>query len=156
MHDRGPRPMLAWAIFAAIVAAPSLCAQTQAAAVSATIVKPAAKARTVTTGTCRILGDGTFMASWGPDKLPTLSFTIGPHAAMSDEMHASKVPFTGAGHYANIILTAYLGATALADSYGGLGTVVFNADGHSGTFVTADGKASGRFDCGTPPKKQSD
>ena len=71
-------------------------------------------------------------------------------------MHASKVPFTGPGHYSKVILAAYLGATAPVDSYGGLGTVVINADGHSGTFDTADGKASGRFDCGTVPQKESD
>ena len=79
------RLMLAWMILAALVASPSLFAQTHAAGVSATIVKPAAKARTVTTGVCRILHDGTFIAHWGPEKLPTLSFTIGPHSAMSDE-----------------------------------------------------------------------
>lgn len=145
------------AALATLVASPSLRAQgADASTAAVTIEKPAAKARTVTGGSCRILSSGTFMAAWGPTKLPTLSFTIGPHAAMSDEMHASKTPFTGPGRYANVIIAAYLGATALVDSYGGLGTVVFNANGRSGTFVTNDGKASGRFDCAAVPSKATD
>ena len=36
---------------------------------------------------------------------------------------------------------------------GGLGTIVVNADGHSGTFITKDGKASGSFDCGAAPSR---
>jgi hypothetical protein len=56
--------------------------------------------------------------------------------------------------YPNEIVAIYLGATALVDSFGGLGTVVFNADGHSGMFVTNDGKASGHFDCGAVPKPE--
>jgi hypothetical protein len=46
-----------------------------------------------------------------------------------------------------VILAVYLGATALVDSYGGLGTITFDANGHSGSFVTNDGKASGKFEC---------
>jgi hypothetical protein len=122
-----------------------------AAPPSATIEKP--KPRTVTTGGCRILSDGTFSGSWGPQELPTLAFTIGPGAAMADAMHANKVKFSGPAKYQNEILAVYLGKTALEDSYGGLGTVVVNADGHSGTFATNDGKASGRFDCGTVPSR---
>ncbi|MFI5242034.1 MAG: hypothetical protein ACHQRL_03415 [Gemmatimonadales bacterium] len=148
--------LLGGAALASLFATPSIRAQGRAAATSATIEKPAAKARTVTAGSCRVLGNGTFMGSWGPTNLPTLSFTIGPHAAMSDEMHANKISFTGPGRYTNVIVAAYLGATALVDSYGGLGTVVFSDDGHSGTFVTNDGKASGRFDCGVAPKKEID
>ncbi|MGH9139905.1 MAG: hypothetical protein ACRD2I_02055 [Vicinamibacterales bacterium] len=53
----------------------------------------------------------------------------------------------------NEILAVSLGKTALEDSYGGLGMVVINADGHSGTFTTNDGKASGRFDCGAAPSR---
>ena len=37
--------------------------------------------------------------------------------------------------------------------YGGLGTVTINPDGHTGSFVTKDGKASGYFDCGAVPTK---
>lgn len=144
----------ALAVLALLATSSGLVAQGRAAAASVTIEKPAAKARTVAGGGCRILSDGTLMAAWGPAALPTLSFTIGPHAAMSDEMHASKTPFTGAGRYANVIVAVYLGATAAVDSYGGLGTVVFEADGHTGTFVTKDGKASGHFDCGAVPKAE--
>jgi hypothetical protein len=119
-------------------------------AVSATIEKP--KARTATNGFCRILSDGTLTANWGRSDLPLLAFTIGPKATMAKEMHASLAPFAGAGRYANEIIAVYLGNTALVDSYGGLGTITFNPDGHSGTFKTNDGKAAGHFDCGTPPK----
>ena len=118
---------------------------------SATIETP--KPRTVTTGSCRILSNGTFSALWGPSNLPTLTFTIGPGATMANEMHANKAKYTGPGRYENEILAVYLGKTALEDSYGGLGTVVISPDGHSGTFVTNDHKASGRFDCGAPPAK---
>jgi hypothetical protein len=121
-----------------------------AAPPTAVIEKP--KPRTVTTGSCRILSDGTFSGTWGPAALPTLAFTIGPGAAMADQMHANKAKFAGPGKYQNEILAVYLGKTALEDSYGGLGTVVINADGHSGTFSTNDGKASGRFDCGAVPR----
>ena len=118
---------------------------------TAIIEKP--KPRTVTTGGCRILSDGTFSGTWGPAALPTLAFTIGPGATMADQMHANKAKFAGPGKYQNEILAVYLGKTALEDSYGGLATVVINADGHSGTFTTNDGKASGRFDCGTVPSR---
>ncbi|HWE00016.1 MAG TPA: hypothetical protein VG345_13290 [Bryobacteraceae bacterium] len=123
-----------------------------AAQPSATIEKP--KARTVSAGFCKIPGDGTFTGNWGPSALPTLAFTIGPGATMADQMHASKVKYNGPGRYTNEIIAVYLGKTALEDSYGGLGTVTIAADGHSGTFVLNDGKASGRFDCGTAPVKQ--
>jgi hypothetical protein len=122
-----------------------------AAPPSATIEKP--KPRTVTTGGCRILSDGTFSGTWGPESLPTLAFTIGPGATMADQMHANKAKFAGPGKYQNEILAVYLGKTALEDSYGGLATVVINADGHSGTFTTNDAKASGRFDCGAAPSR---
>jgi hypothetical protein len=124
---------------------------TGAAAQTATIDKP--KAKSAANGSCRILTDGTLAASFGRSDLPLLGFTIGPKATMAVEMHASMKPFSGPGTYPNEILAVYLGNTALVDSYGGLGTVTFNADGRSGTFKTNDGKAAGRFDCGTPPKK---
>lgn len=120
-----------------------------AASPSATIDKP--ETRTVNTGFCRILSDGTFSGVWGPSNLPTLAFTIGPGAAMANEMHANKAKYMGPGRYENAILTVYLGKTALEDSYGGLGAVVISPDGHSGTFVTNDRKASGHFDCGAAP-----
>jgi hypothetical protein len=117
-----------------------------ASAASVTIDRP--KARTETSGGCRILRDGTFSGTWGPSGLPTLAFTIGPGATMADAMHANKAKFTGPGNYPNEIIAVYLGKTALDDAYGGLGTVVIAPDGHSGTVVTNDGKVSGRFDCG--------
>jgi hypothetical protein len=140
-------------LFAGVIAAcvPSVSARAQgASAVSATIEKP--KARTVTNGFCRILSDGTMTANWGRSDLPMLAFTIGPKATMAKEMHASLKPFAGPGTYPNEIVAVYLGSTALVDSYGGLGTITINADGHSGTFKTNDGRASGHFDCGTAPK----
>lgn len=70
---------------------------------------------------------------------------------MADAMHANNAKFTGPGTYKNEIIAVYLGKTALQDSYGGLGTVVINADGHTGTFVLNDGSATGHFDCGVPP-----
>jgi hypothetical protein len=116
-----------------------------------TIDKP--KLRTATGGGCRILSDGTFSANWGPSALPTLAFTIGPGAAMADQMHANKAKFTGPAKYTNEIVAVYLGKTALEDSYMGLGTVVINSDGHTGTFALNDGSSSGRFDCGQPPQR---
>ncbi|HEX5435123.1 MAG TPA: hypothetical protein VFY05_12855 [Candidatus Angelobacter sp.] len=117
---------------------------------TATIIKP--KPRTVTGGFCRLISNGTLSGNWGPSNLPTLAFTIGPSSTMADAMHANKAKFTGPGTYKNEIIAVYLGKTALQDSYGGLGTIVFNADGHTGTFVLNDGSATGHFDCGVPPQ----
>jgi hypothetical protein len=66
-------------------------------------------------------------------------------------MLASKEPFTGPGRYKDEIIAVYLGKTALDDSYAGLGTVVVNPDGRSGSFALNDGKSSGTWDCGTSP-----
>jgi hypothetical protein len=118
----------------------------------ATVDKP--KSVTVTIGTCRILSDGTFSGNFGPTNLPTLAFSIGPHATMADAMHASKAPFNGPGKYDNVIVALYLGKTALQDSYGGLGSIVLNPDGHTGTFLLNDKTASGSFDCGAVPKPE--
>ena len=123
-----------------------------AAAADATVTIEKPKPRSVTGGGCRILSDGTFSGTWGPAALPTLAFTIGPGATMADQMHANKAKFTGPGRYANEIIAVYLGKTALEDSYMGLGTVFISANGHSGTFLLNDGKASGRFDCGAAPQ----
>lgn len=136
-----------WALVVAAIFATSALA----AAPTATIEKP--KQRTVTEGRCRSLSDGTFSGSWGPSALPTLAFAIGP-SAMADALHANKAKFTGPGRYPNEIIALYLGKTALEDSYGGLGTIVLAADGHSGTFELNDHTASGRFDCGVPPSRQ--
>lgn len=119
---------------------------------TATIVKP--KARTVTGGFCRLISNGTLSGNWGPSNLPTLAFTIGPSSAMADATHANKEKFTGPGTYKNEIIAVYLGKTALQDSYGGLGTVTINADGHTGKFLLNDGSAAGNFDCGVPPHAQ--
>ncbi|HEX6534617.1 MAG TPA: hypothetical protein VF041_08465 [Gemmatimonadaceae bacterium] len=119
---------------------------------SATIVKP--KARTATTGGCRILGGDTFSGTWGPSQLPTLALTIGPGSAMADQMHANKAPYRGPGRYENEIVAVYLGKTALEDSYMGLGTVTVNRDGRSGTFALNDGTASGSWSCGGAPEKR--
>jgi len=117
---------------------------------AATIDKP--KSRTVTGGFCRILSNNTFSGNFGPNSsLPTLALTIGPASAMADALHANKANFTGPGTYKNEIIAVYLGKTALEDSYMGLGTVVINADKHSGTFTLNDKSASGHFDCGVPP-----
>jgi hypothetical protein len=144
------RKILFAGMAATCVLSASAAAQSAPAA-SVTIEKP--KSRSATNGTCRILDDGTLAASWGRSDLPLLGFTIGPKATMAKEMHASTAPFAGPGTYPNEIMAVYLGNTALVDSYGGLGTVTINPDGHSGTFRTNDGKAAGHFDCGAPPKK---
>ena len=120
---------------------------------SATIVKP--RARTVTGGTCRIAANGTFGGNFGPNaSLPTLALTIGPGAAMADQLHANKAKFAGPGRYPNEIIAVYLGKTALEDSYLGLGTIVVAPDGKSGSFSLNDNSASGSFDCGSAPAKQ--
>src|SRR3954454_17157113 len=98
---------------------------------TAVIEKP--KPRTVTTGGCRILSDGTFSGTWGPADLPTLAFTIGPGATMADQMHANKAKFAGPEKKKNEFLQLYRGKPAPENSWGGLGTVVINADGHSRT-----------------------
>jgi hypothetical protein len=117
---------------------------------TATIDKP--KSRTVTGGFCRVLGNDTFSGNFGPNSsLPTLALTIGPASAMADALHANKAKFTGPGTYKNEIIAVYLGKTALEDSYMGLGTVIINADKHSGTFSLNDKSAAGHFDCGAPP-----
>jgi len=136
---------------AALVTVATLVSVSASSQPTATIVKP--KSRTVTEGFCRILSDGTFTANWGPSSLPTLAFTIGPGATMADAMHANKTKFTGPGTYRNEIIAVYLGKTALKDSYGGLGTVIINADGHSGKFALNNGSAAGHFDCGAPPAR---
>jgi hypothetical protein len=116
-----------------------------------TIEKP--RAVTVTGGFCRILSDGTLSGNWGPSSLPTLAFTIGPGSTMADQMHANKAKFTGPGIYKNEIIAVYLGKTALQDSYMGLGTVIINADKHTGKFTLNNGSAAGHFDCGSAPAK---
>jgi hypothetical protein len=116
-----------------------------------TIEKP--KTRTTTGGACRIVGDGTLSGVWGPSSLPTLAFTVGPGSALADTLHASKARYSGPGKYPNVIIAVYLGKTALEDAYAGLGTVVLNSDGHTGSFALNNGSASGHFDCGQPPKR---
>jgi hypothetical protein len=120
---------------------------------TATIQKP--KVQTVVGGGCRLTADGsTLGVNIGPNAaMPTLALTVGPRAAMADALHASTTKFVGAGKYPNEIIAVYLGKTALEDSYIGLGTITVAADGKSGTFALNDGKASGTFDCGTPPAK---
>ncbi len=117
-----------------------------ASAASVRIVKP--KARTVSGGGCRILGEHSLSGSWGPSELPTLAFVIGPASAMADQMHASKAAFTGPGKYKDVIVAVYLGKTALEDSYMGLGTITVNPDRRTGSFALNDGSASGTWDCG--------
>jgi hypothetical protein len=139
--------MIRYAIMAVAVA-PLAAAQP-----TATIQKP--KALTVSGGICRITEDGsTLGVNIGPNSaMPTLALTVGPRAAMADEMHANKAKFTGPGKYPNELMALYLGRTALEDSYLGLGTVTIAADGKSGAFALNDGKAAGTFDCGAPPAK---
>jgi hypothetical protein len=136
-------------LFSTMVAVAILIASATAPQPTATIDKP--KSRTVTGGFCRILSSSTFSGNWGPSSLPTLALTIGPGSAMADQLHANKAKFSGPGTYRNEIIAVYLGKTALEDSYLGLGTVVINADKHSGTFSLNDGSAAGHFDCGVPP-----
>jgi hypothetical protein len=137
-------------LFFTIVAATILIASAAAPQPAATIDKP--KSRTVTGGFCRILSNNTFSGNFGPSSsLPTLALTIGPGSAMADALQANKANFTGPGTYKNEIIAVYLGKTALEDSYMGLGTVIINADKHSGTFSLNDKSASGHFDCGVPP-----
>lgn len=137
--------------FAALGISATLVIASAASQPTATIDKP--KSRTVTGGFCRILSNSTLSGNWGPSSLPTLALTIGPGSAMADQMHANKGKFTGPGTYRNEIIAVYLGKTALKDSYMGLGTVVINADKHSGRFALNDGSAAGHFDCGVPPTR---
>jgi len=147
-----PRVLVAGATILAVSFVPrTSAAQTARPHASVTVEKP--KARTVDGGSCRILSDGTFSATFPPDALPTLGFSIGPKATMAAEMHANLAAFKGPGTYKDEILMVYLGKTARDESYGGLGTVTINPDGHTGTFATKDGKASGHFDCGAVPAK---
>jgi hypothetical protein len=136
-------------LFSTMAAVMVLIATAPAPQPTATIEKP--KSRTVTGGFCRILSNNTFSGNWGPSTLPTLALTIGPGSAMADALHANKAKFAGPGAYKNEIIAVYLGKTALEDSYMGLGTVIINADKHSGTFTLNDKSAAGHFDCGAPP-----
>jgi hypothetical protein len=136
-------------LFFSLTAIAILIAGAAAPQPTATIDKP--KSRTVSGGFCRILSNDTFSGNWGPSSLPTLALTIGPASAMADALHANKAKFTSPGTYKNEIIAVYLGKTALEDSYLGLGTVIINADKHSGTFSLNDKSASGHFDCGLPP-----
>src|SRR5215813_12596939 len=152
MHlDRPPALVAAATVLALSLVSRTSTAQAPRAHASVTVEKP--KSRTIDGGSCRILSDGTFSATFPPDALPTLGFTIGPKATMAAEMHASLAPFKGPGTYKDEILMVYLGKTAAEESYGGLGTVTINPDGHTGSFATKDGKASGHFDCGGVPVK---
>jgi hypothetical protein len=136
--------------FFTILATTLLVASAAAPQPTATIDKP--KSRTAAGGFCRILSNNTFSGNFGPNSsLPTLALTIGPGSTMADALHANKAPFSGPGTYKNEIIAVYLGKTAMEDSYMGLGTVVINADKHSGTFILNDKSASGHFDCGAPP-----
>lgn len=136
--------------FVAVVVTIATVVSTSASpAPTVTIEKP--RSVTVTGGFCRILSDGTLSGNWGPSSLPTLALTIGPGSAMADQLHANKAKFMGPGTYKNEIIAVYLGKTALQDSYMGLGTVIINADKHSGRFALNDGSAAGHFDCGAPP-----
>ena len=136
--------------FSTLAAAMILVASAAAPQPTATIDKP--KPRAVTGGFCRILSNDTFSGNWGPNSsLPTLALTIGPGSTMADALHANKAKFTGPGTYKNEIIAVYLGKTALEDSYLGLGTVIINADKHSGTFTLNDKSAAGHFDCGALP-----
>jgi hypothetical protein len=116
---------------------------------SVTIEKP--KLLITKGGSCRIL-NGSFSGAWGPSALPTLAFTIGP-TPLTESMNANAAKFTGPGKYTNEIVVVYLGKTVREDAYGGLGTVVINPDGRTGTFSANDGSTSGRFDCGGPPMR---
>ena len=124
-----------------------------AAQPTASIQKP--RPQTVTGAICRITDDGsTLGVNIGPNAaMPALALTVGPRAAMADQMHANKAKFLGPGKYDNELMALYLGKTALEDSYLGLGTVTIAADGKSGSFALNDGKAAGTFDCGAPPSK---
>jgi len=136
--------------FLSMLAATFLIANAATPQQIATIDKP--KSRTVTGGFCRILGNDTFSGNFGPNSsLPTLALTIGPGSTMADALHANKAKFTGPGTYKNEIIAVYLGKTALEDSYMGLGTVIINADKHSGAFTLNDKSATVHFDCGAPP-----
>ena len=135
--------------FAAAVVTIATVVSSALPAPTVTIEKP--RSVTVTGGFCRIVSDGTLSGNWGPSSLPTLAFVIGPGSAMADQMHANKAKFTGPGTYKNVIVAVYLGKTARQDSYGGLGTVIINADKHSGRFTLNDASAAGHFDCGGPP-----
>ncbi|HEY4305752.1 MAG TPA: hypothetical protein VGM82_14870, partial [Gemmatimonadaceae bacterium] len=106
-----PRAVVTAAPLIALAFVPcSLTAQRSGQHASVTIEKP--KSRTVDDGSCRILSDGTFSATFPPDALPTLGFTIGPKATMAAAMHANLAPFKGAGTYKEEILMVYLGKTA--------------------------------------------
>jgi hypothetical protein len=98
----------------------------------------------------RCLNDhqGTLGGVFGRSELPLLAFTINPPESVARMMGTSKVKFTGPGTYKDVGVMAYLGKTALEETYGGLGTITVNADWRSGTFSTNDGKTSGTWDCG--------
>lgn len=110
---------------------------------SAKIEKPVAL--DVPTGFCESDGSGTIGANFN-DKV---AFNIGPKTGGAAMLGMNTAPYKGAGSYTKVIITGFVDPK---NSFGGLGTVTFNADRRTGTFVTDDGKGSGTFDCGSALK----
>ena len=135
-----------------VLIAATVAAVGAAAAPSPTAAIQRPRALTASGGACRVSADGAILGvNIGPNPaMPTLALTVGP-SPMADAMRANKAKYTGPGTYTNEIVALYLGKTALDDSHIGLGTVVVNPDGKSGTFELNDHTGAGTFDCGARP-----
>lgn len=106
----------------------------------ATLVKPIAL--TVSGASCEDDGKGSIGATFGGG---TLAFNIGPATVGAAALGMSTAPYKGPGTYTKAIINGYVPKKV---GFGGLGTIVVHADRRTGTFATADGTASGTWDCG--------
>jgi hypothetical protein len=98
---------------------------------------------TIDGGTCESDGKGSIGANFGS----ALAFDMGPAVIAPPGLNMSRAPYKGPGTYREVIISGY---PAKGVVFLDLGTIVVNADRHSGTFATDDGKAAGSWDCGEP------
>jgi hypothetical protein len=98
---------------------------------------------------CRNDGKGTVGGVFPSSEDVRLAFSIGPgtYSAVPNSKQ-SKQPYTGSGTYKNVMMSINAGNRAKPNWIAGLGTIVVNRDGRTGSFKTDDGAASGTWDCG--------
>jgi hypothetical protein len=128
---------------AAVAAMPVAGADT----IGAVIEKPVS-AR-VSGGYCRNDGKGTVGGVFPSSEDVRLAFSIGPgtYSAVPNAKQ-SKDPYTGPGTYKNVMMSINAGNRSKPNWIAGLGTIVVNRDGRTGSFKTDGGTASGTWDCG--------
>jgi hypothetical protein len=99
---------------------------------------------------CSDDGKGSIAAFFGPSPgadAEKLGFNIGP--ILNVNLPHSR-PYAGPGIYTGAQIAGIPVPHDYKTMFTDQGTVVVNADRQSGTFATDDGKAAGKWDCGTP------